>query len=156
MTLGILLLWHQTTSSCDQVLHYPPGVFVQDLYWRRWWPVQYMADVFWKRWLAEYLPCLRERQKWLTPKVNINVGDLVLLLHENFPRSHWPLGLIISTYPSPDDIVRSVQVKTEWYLWPTNHKIVSSGGVRSTRYLWVDSWDILLWFFDSVSISIQC
>ena len=92
----------------------PPGVFVQqDLYRRRWRQVQYMADVFWKRWLAEYLPCLQERQKWLTSRENLKVGDLVLLLNENFPRSHWPLGLITNTYPSPDGIVRSVQVKTQ-------------------------------------------
>ena len=63
--------------------------------------------------LAEYLPCLQERQKWLTSRENLKVGDLVLLLNENFPRLHWPLGLITNTYPSPDGIVRSVQVKTQ-------------------------------------------
>jgi hypothetical protein len=92
----------------------PPGVFVQqDLYKKRWRQVQYMADLFWKRWLAEYLPALQERQKWLAPKPNLQVGDLVLVLHENTPRPQWPLGLIKCVYPGADGYVRSARVKTQ-------------------------------------------
>ena len=40
-----------------------------------------MADVFWKHWLTEYLPTLQVRQKWLRPKRNLKVGDLVLVKH---------------------------------------------------------------------------
>lgn len=92
----------------------PPGVFVkQDLYRRRWRQVQYMADVFWKRWLSEYLPTLQVRQKWLRPKRNLKVGDLVLMKHDNTARPRWPLGLVVNTYPGSDGLVRSVQVKTQ-------------------------------------------
>ena len=92
----------------------PSGVFVQqDLYRRRWRQVQYMADVFWKRWLTEYLPTLQVRQKWLRPKRNLKVGDLVLVKHDNTARPRWPLGLILTTYPGSDGLVRSVQVKTQ-------------------------------------------
>ena len=92
----------------------PSGVFVQqDLYRRRWRQVQYMADVFWKRWLTEYLPTLQVRQKWLRRKRNLKVGDLVLVKHDNTARPRWPLGLILTTYPGSDGLVRSVQVKTQ-------------------------------------------
>ena len=92
----------------------PQGLFVkQDLYRRRWRQVQYLADIFWKRWLTEYLPTLQERQKWLHPKRNLRVGDLVLVRHDNTPRPRWPLGLIVNTYPGSDGLVRSVQVKTQ-------------------------------------------
>ena len=92
----------------------PQGLFVkQDLYRRRWRQVQYLADIFWKRWLTEYLPTLQERQKWLHPKRNLRVGDLVLVRHDNTPCPRWPLGLIVNTYPGSDGLVRSVQVKTQ-------------------------------------------
>ncbi|KAK3731436.1 hypothetical protein QZH41_013623, partial [Actinostola sp. cb2023] len=92
----------------------PSGLFVkQDIYRRRWRQVQYMADIFWKRWRSEYLPTLQERQKWLCPKRNFQVGDLVLVKHDNSPRPRWPLGLIVDTYPGSDGLVRSVQVKTQ-------------------------------------------
>ena len=92
----------------------PPGLFVkQDLYKRRWRQIQYMADVFWKRWLSEYLPVLQERQKWLSPRRNLQKGDLVLVRFENTPRAQWPLGLVIKTYPGTDGRVRSVQIKTQ-------------------------------------------
>ena len=92
----------------------PPGLFVQrDLYKRRWRQVQYMADVFWKRWVAEYIPSLQERQKWMTKKSNLKGGDLVLLTDELNIRGKWPLGLIEKAYPSTDGLIRSVKVKTE-------------------------------------------
>nr|XP_055049230.1 uncharacterized protein LOC129434322 isoform X1 [Misgurnus anguillicaudatus] len=92
----------------------PPGAFVkQDLYRRRWRQVQYLADIFWSRWLKEYLPALQQRQKWFQPKRNLQKGDLVLVLYENTPRNHWPLGLITQVYPGADGLVRTVEVKTQ-------------------------------------------
>ena len=62
-------------------LNVSPGVFVKgDLYCqRRWKQVQYLTDVFWRRWLSGYLPSLQERQKWLKPRRNFAVGDLVFI-----------------------------------------------------------------------------
>ena len=62
-------------------LNVSPGVFVKgDLYrQRRWKQVEYLTDVSWRRWLSEYLPSLQERQKWLKPRRNFAVGDLVLI-----------------------------------------------------------------------------
>ncbi|XP_068741841.1 uncharacterized protein [Montipora capricornis] len=95
-------------------LNVPPGVFVKgDLYCRnRWKQVQYLADVFWKRWLSEYLPSLQERQKWLRPRQNFVVGDLVLVADERVHRRQWPLGRVVEVHPGSDDLTRSVKVAT--------------------------------------------
>ena len=74
---------------------------------------QFLADMFWKRWLKEYLTGLRERQKWLIPKPNLKIGDVVLLPDEGCSRGNWPLGLVIDTYPNSDGLVRKVQIKTK-------------------------------------------
>ena len=93
----------------------PPGVFCkQDGYSkRRWRQVQYMANVFWRRWLKEYLPSLQRRQKWSILQRNFVVNDVVLVLDENKPRCHWPLGRVIDVYTnSADRLVRSVKLRT--------------------------------------------
>ena len=83
-----------------------------DMYRRQWKQVQYLADIFWHRWLRKYLPTLQERQKWRTPKCNVMKGDLILVKQDNYPKNHWPLGLVTETYPSPGGLVRSVAVRT--------------------------------------------
>ncbi|XP_071094613.1 uncharacterized protein [Haliotis cracherodii] len=56
----------------------PLGSFqAADAYRRRWKHAQFLADIFWKRWTKEYMPSLQLRQKWLLPKRNIMVGDIV-------------------------------------------------------------------------------
>tara|TARA_B110000881_G_scaffold142907_1_gene126249 strand:- start:157 stop:5301 length:5145 start_codon:yes stop_codon:yes gene_type:complete len=80
---------------------------------RRWKQVQYLADLFWRRWVREYLPQLNERQKWLQPRRNARVGDLVLVMNESTPRNVWPMGKIIETMPASDGFVRQVRVRTK-------------------------------------------
>ena len=93
----------------------PSGQFDQsDIYGRRWRHVQFLSDQFWKRWVREYLPTLQLRQKWLQPKRNLRIGDVVLIAGENTPRKNWPMGRIIQTFPGADGLVRSAQVKTSW------------------------------------------
>ena len=53
-----------------------------------------MGDLFWKRWLREYLPLLQERQKWLPPRRNFDVGDVALIVDGKAPRNSWPLGRV--------------------------------------------------------------
>ena len=89
LTPNHLLMLHQVPSL-------PPGKFIeQDRYKRRWKRVQYLADIFWKRWITEYIPCLQERQKWLKPQRNLQVGDLVLVNQGMLPRNQWPLGIVV-------------------------------------------------------------
>ncbi|XP_068704618.1 uncharacterized protein [Montipora foliosa] len=59
----------------------PPGLFQHKdlLSRRRWRQVQYLADVFWRRWCKEFLPLLQIRQKWVRPRRNLAVEDIVLV-----------------------------------------------------------------------------
>ena len=66
---------------------------------RRWKQIQYMAEIFWKRWSKEYVTQLQERQKWVLPKPNIKVGDIVLVADDMEPRNQWKMGRVIETLP---------------------------------------------------------
>ena len=92
----------------------PPGIFDKnDIYPRkRWRQVQYMSDLFWKRWTREYLPLLQQRTKWMHPKKNLGVDDVVLLLDESSPRNAWPIGRVIDVIPDSRGLVRRAKVKT--------------------------------------------
>ena len=93
----------------------PPTISKQtDNYARRKWrQVQYLADVFWRRWLREYLPQLQARQKWVQPDRNVRVGDVVLVVDETVSRNFWPLGVVVTTTPDQQGMVRRVEVKTK-------------------------------------------
>ncbi len=78
---------------------------------RRWRHIQYLANTFWKRWLKEYLPILQKRQKWLQPKRNVQVGDVVTLV-ENTPRNAWSMGKVLSVHHHNKGLVRKVMVRT--------------------------------------------
>ena len=80
---------------------------------RRWRQVQYLSDLFWKRWVREYLPFLQERQKWLIPQRNVQVGDIVLVVDPSAPRGSWPLGKVQAVFPDGSGWVRSAEVKTK-------------------------------------------
>ena len=94
----------------------PPGLFEKDDNYarRRWRHIQYLADTFWKRWVKEYLPLLQERQKWLKPRRNLTVGDVVLIVDNTTTRNSWSMGRIISVLKDKKGLVRiaSVQTKT--------------------------------------------
>jgi len=70
---------------------------------RRLRQIQYLIDVFWKCYIKEYMPLLNRRQKWIRPKRNSKVGDLVLLHDPDIPRGRWPIGRTIEAIPSPND-----------------------------------------------------
>ena len=93
----------------------PPGLFNREdsLSRRRWRQVQYLADLFWRRWSKEFLPLLQLRQKWVKPKRNLAVGDVVLVSTEAWHRNSWPLGRIVETFPDKRGFVRQVRVRTK-------------------------------------------
>ena len=72
---------------CEQKMAYIPQSYVTPgdppltyVYARcHWRQVQYLANLFWSRWIKEYLTILQSRQKWLMPKRNLVVGDIVLV-----------------------------------------------------------------------------
>ena len=104
---------HLLLTQSNQPL--PPGVFHKaDVYSkRRWRQVQYLVDIFWKRWIREYIPILQKRQKWLQPKRNVAVGDLVLLTDSSMPRNMWLMGKVVKIVPDKKGLVRRVQVRTK-------------------------------------------
>ena len=90
-----------------------PGNFQRkDMYKQRWRFIQYLANEFWKRWIKAYLPELQRRCKWFDKQVNVEVGNVVLLVEENTPRFLWPLGLVLEVKKGRDNLVRTVKVKT--------------------------------------------
>jgi hypothetical protein len=46
---------------------------------RRWMNAQEIVNHVWNRWMREYLLTLIERTKWLRPRRNLAVGDVVLV-----------------------------------------------------------------------------
>ena len=57
--------------------------------------MQYLADV----WMVEFLPLLQTRQKWVHPKKNLAVIDIVLVSTESSQCNLWPLGGIFEMFP---------------------------------------------------------
>ena len=95
-----------------KVLLPPPGRFVrEDLYSRkRWRRVQHLVNEFWCRWRKEFLQNLQSRQKWVHPRRESQVGDIVIVKDENMPRNQWLMGRITDTFPSEDGLVRKVKL----------------------------------------------
>ena len=109
LTPNHLLLFRYSQS-------FPPGIFVKEDFYsrRRWRQVQYLSNVFWHRWVKEYLLTLQEKQKWLKPRQNFQIGDIILLTDENSPSGLWPLARITGVKTSQQDrLVRSVTLKTK-------------------------------------------
>lgn len=88
---------------------------------RQWKQLQYLVDISWKRWSREYLPLMQLRQKWVHPKRNLAVGDVVLVASESH-RNSWPVGRVVETFPDKRGFVRRVKVltKTAVYKWPVD------------------------------------
>ncbi|XP_068243740.1 uncharacterized protein [Palaemon carinicauda] len=69
---------------------------------------------FEKLWLYDYLSSLRERHRNVESSniCPLNVRDLVLIVNENSKRYKYPLGIIKQLYAGPDDVIRTVEIKT--------------------------------------------
>ncbi|GFQ69720.1 integrase catalytic domain-containing protein [Trichonephila clavata] len=79
----------------------------------RWRLLTRMTQHFWKRWSSEYLTLLQSRSKWRIFQKNLDIGDLVLIKHDNSPPLQWKLGKVTETFPGKDGKVRVVKVKTK-------------------------------------------
>ena len=102
---------HLLTMKPKRVLP-PPGEFQRpDVYCRRCWRrVQYFANEFWLRWRKEYLQTLQVRPKWVQPKRNLTVSDVVISKENEGARNKWPLGRVVQIYPSEGGFVRKVKL----------------------------------------------
>ena len=97
----------------------PPGVFHrEDVYCRRRWRrVQAMADQFWRRWRSDFLPALQQRKKWTKTEPNLQVGDVVVIMDDDAPRSQWPLGRVVEAHESADGLVRTATLRSRGSLY---------------------------------------
>ncbi|KFD58060.1 hypothetical protein M513_00823 [Trichuris suis] len=95
--------------------HLPPDVIAEaEITSRRKWRcAPAIVEAFWKRWLREYVPCFIERRKWLRPRHNLEVGDIVLIVSPQSPRGHWPHGIVVECLPGKDGTVRVAKLKTK-------------------------------------------
>lgn len=91
-----------STDSADQ-----PDLYAT----KQWRRVQFMIDLFWSRWRKEIVQQHQSRAKWNTPRKNLVIGDVVLLVDDQCHRSYWKLGRIVDVYPSQDGLVRTVNVQ---------------------------------------------
>ncbi|XP_055923279.1 uncharacterized protein LOC129953816 [Eupeodes corollae] len=80
---------------------------------RRWNTLKIIHHQFSIRWKEEYLKELLKRYKWKYPKQDMEVGDLVVLRHEQLPPNEWRLGRVIKVHRGPDSKVRVADVKTQ-------------------------------------------
>lgn len=63
-----------------------------------------------QRWSRKYIPLFQSRQKWLYPRRNLAVGDVVLVAAANTSRNSWSLGRIEQVFPDKTGFVRRVKV----------------------------------------------
>lgn len=71
---------------------------------------QKMIESFWRSWNSDFISSLRmmNRQKWLKVEDNVEIGQVVLVVDNNLPPSHWQIGRIVEIQPSKDGLVRTV------------------------------------------------
>lgn len=102
---------HLLTMKSKIVLP-PPGIFQKtDMYCRkRWRRVQYLANEFWHRWKREYVQSLQVRNKWIKPKRDIQIDDIVIVKDDNVPRNNWKLARVVEAYKEEDGHVRKVKL----------------------------------------------
>ena len=77
---------------------------------KRWRRVQELVRHFWTRWMREWLPTLSARKKRCSPKDDLAVGDVVLMLSADTQRGKWPLGRITDVFPGRDGHIRATDV----------------------------------------------
>ena len=80
-----------------------------------------MATHFWRRWMEEYLNLI-ERLKWMTPRRNLAVNDLVLVVDPATPRGEWPIGRV-EIRPALDGVARSGTATWSGQKWPEKDTI---------------------------------
>ncbi|MCG7865422.1 MAG: hypothetical protein JAY74_03510 [Candidatus Thiodiazotropha taylori] len=103
---------NQLLTMKTKIILPPPGNFQKtSLYCRKYWRrTQYLVNEFWMRWRDEFLQNLQARRKWVSPKRNLAVGDIVLLKDDNQSRNLWQLARVTETFASDDGLIRKVKI----------------------------------------------
>ena len=61
--------------------------------------------------MKEYIPHIGSRKKWFSPKKNLKVGEVVVVIDADMARRVWKVGRIEQVYPGNDGLVCVVDVK---------------------------------------------
>ena len=69
-----------------------------------------MSNECWIRWKKEFLHSLQQRQKWIRPKRNVEIGDIVIIKDDNIPRNQWHLARVEETIKGEDGLVRKMRL----------------------------------------------
>ncbi|XP_063989937.1 uncharacterized protein LOC135169131 [Diachasmimorpha longicaudata] len=80
----------------------------------RWNVITQKIPQFWSRWSKECLQRYLAIYKWNQRQENIKVGDMVLVVNENFPPARWPLARVTAVHPGDDGLTRVATVKTPY------------------------------------------
>ena len=99
------------TGAVDDA--FPPDIFTSSDGLRASYRLsQAYVEEFWRRFIAEYVPTLNKREKWLSPQRNLKVGDLVLLHGEPGPRYQFAKAVVTDVHPDKFGHVRRVTVRS--------------------------------------------
>lgn len=90
-----------------------PNVLEQKTFKQRWHLIRQLYQLFWKQWHIEYLNELQRRVKWVKPRPEPSINDIVIIKDENLPPLKWSLGKIIELHPGDDGVTRVVTLKTQ-------------------------------------------
>ena len=92
---------------------------------RRWNLVQRLNQDLWQAWRSSYVQSLGARNKWVTMKRNLQVGDLVYVKDESLNSRNWPLARIIAVFPGDDGNVRAVDIKCQGRIYRrSTHQLI--------------------------------
>lgn len=73
---------------------------------------QQQLSKFWKLWSNDYIRNLPPCVKGFVPRCNLRKGSVVMIREDNVPRMSWPIGIVMDVFPSKDNVIRSVKIKT--------------------------------------------
>ena len=95
------------SHSFDDILPLsPPDAEVLRYSWRQ---SRSLVDGFWRRWSRDYVAALQARPKWRQEEDSLKVGDVVLMVDEQFRRSDWKTGVVVAT--DGGELVRLVDIR---------------------------------------------
>lgn len=110
----------------------PAGDFTyKDFFKSQWRQVQALAGKFWTCWSREYLPTVQYRRKWDKVCRDLQHGDVVLLKDSQVAHNDWPMALVTSAFPSRDEKVHKIEVKTSANSLKRAEDLVNRGNVIS-------------------------
>ena len=78
-----------------------------------WKWAQATANQFWKLFIKEYIPSLIKTRRWLTPKPNLKINDLVLILDNaiSTSRGNYPKAIVTNTFPDSFGHTRRAELR---------------------------------------------